>query len=116
MGGGPADYFEKHPAILQADQPQRFDLRFFADSQRVTFEVHGATRGRGPWSKPCGWSTSKPSLRPKSPPSRGRCACLGELALGQKRTGPFDRWGDWASPSMGTSGSYTPGRMARGPF
>ena len=38
-GGGPADYFEDHPAIVRADQPNRFDLRLFAENKQVSFAV-----------------------------------------------------------------------------
>jgi hypothetical protein len=36
---GPGRFFRENPAILSADQPNRFDLRFFATNERITFEV-----------------------------------------------------------------------------
>ena len=40
MGRGGNDFFEKHPAVLRADEPRRFDVRLFADNKRVSFKVN----------------------------------------------------------------------------
>jgi len=39
-------HFREHPAILSVDEPNRFDLRLFAENKRVTFEITRDPNGR----------------------------------------------------------------------